>query len=213
MPYREKNEIISEIRSICSSGKDITVAREELNTLIQELITSTGYVAGNEYPITKVKGVWRQLWTDQKYPIPSFLKMDSSKIFQIVSDQGFYWNLSNISVFGILPTIGCLRGKYEKLLNLPAVKVEFTKNGSRLFSLPKSNLFEFMSDIESGAKWILSIGSGKAPNGPVGIQGSLTSIYVDDTIRIDAGEQYDYVVSDKVVVKGFSGTLFILEKF
>lgn len=210
---RKREDIISDIRLICSENKDLTNVRAQLDTLITELKISTNYEEPKSYPIEKVKGVWRQLSTDQKYPLPKFIIMSSDNIFQAVSSNGFYWNLSNLSLFGIIPLIGCLRGKYKQINDSASVEVEFTKNGSRLFSLPKTNLFEFMESIESGAKWILSIGSGKAPNGPVGIRGELQSIYVDHEIRIDGGKQFDFVDnSGKILIEGFSGTIFILEK-
>lgn len=210
---RTKAEIITNIKSVCSSKDDDSKKRMNLLNLIDELKIVTNYPKiQTSYPVEKVEGAWRQLWTDQEYPIPSFLKLDPERIFQVVSKDGFYWNLSDIWAFGIIPLSGCLRGKYEKIMGSPVVKVEFTKNGSRLFTLPSGNIIDFMNLIETGKKWILSFG-GKAPKGPIGIQGMLTSIYVDDEIRIDGGAQFDFTDKDgKILVQGFSGTLFILER-
>lgn len=210
---RTKTEIIANIKSVCLSNTENSKTRAQLLPLIDELKVVTNYPEiQTVYPVEKVEGAWKQLWTDQDYPIPSFLKLDSNRIFQVVSKNGFYWNLSDIWAFGFIPLTGCLRGKYEKIYGSPAVKVEFTKNGSRLFTLPSGNIIEFMNLVETGKKWILSL-SGKAPKGPIGIQGILTSIYVDDEIRIDGGAQLDFTDKDgKVLVEGFSGTLFVLEK-
>jgi hypothetical protein len=211
---RTREEIISHIKTTCKSKEDIKIVREQLNTLIDELKLSTNYPEIQiTYPVEKVEGAWRQLWTDQEYPIPSFLKLDPERIFQVVSKDNHYWNLSDIWAFGIIPLSGCLRGKYEKLMGSPTVQVEFTKNGSRLFTLPSGNIVEYAKLIELGKKWILSFGKGTPPKGPIGIQGLLTSIYVDDEIRIDGGAQIDYKnEKNEVIVEGFTGTLFILEK-
>lgn len=210
---RNKQEIVADIKSLCLSEDSDSEKRSKLLNLIDELKVVTNYPEiQTSYPVDKVEGAWRQLWTDQEYPIPKFLKLDPNRIFQVVSKDGFYWNLSDIWAFGVIPLTGCLRGKYEKIYGSPAVKVEFTKNGSRLFTLPSGNIIEFMNLVETGKKWILSL-SGKAPKGPIGIQGILTSIYVDDEIRIDGGAQLDFTDKDgKVLVEGFSGTIFVLEK-
>lgn len=209
----KSKEIIAEIKRVCKEVKNQNEARALLDKLIFDLKFETNYPEVQiSYPVDKVEGAWRQLWTDQYYPVPSFLRLDPNRIFQVVSKNGFYWNLSDIWAFGIIPLTGCLRGKYEKIMGSPTVQVEFTKNGTRLFSLPGGNIVQFMNLVESGKKWILSL-SGKAPKGPIGIQGQLTSIYVDDEIRIDGGSQLDYLDENgTVLVKGFSGTLFILER-
>lgn len=210
---RTKKEIIADIKSVCLSDDNDSLKRTKLLNLIDELKIVTNYPEiQTAYPTDKVEGAWKQLWTDQEYPIPSFLKLDSNRIFQVVSKDGFYWNLSDIWAFGFIPLTGCLRGKYEKIMGSPVVQVEFTKNGSRLFTLPSGNIIDFMKLVEAGKKWLFSFG-GKAPKGPIGIQGTLTSIYVDDEIRIDGGEQLDFTDKDgNVLVQGFSGTIFVLEK-
>ena len=211
---RTREEIILDIRETCKSKEDIKLVRQQLDNLILELKASVNYPENQiSYPVEKVEGAWRQLWTDQEYPIPSFLKMDSERIFQVVSKDNHYWNLSDIWAFGIIPLTGCLRGKYEKIMGGSSVKVEFTKNGSRLFTLPSGNIIDYTQLIEQGKKWLFSFGKGLPPKGPIGIQGMLTSIYVDDEIRIDGGTQFDYVDTfGRVITKGFTGTLFILEK-
>ena len=215
MTQRTKNQIVLEIREICKSDlakNNLVEARDKLDDLIIELINVTGYNK-QTYPVELVEGAWRQLWTDQSYPIPSFLMMDPERIFQVVSKDNHYWNLSDIWAFGIIPLTGCLRGKYAKDETTPSVRVEFTKNGSRLFTLPSGNIIDFTNLIESGKKWLFSFGKGLPPKGPIGITGMLTSVYVDDEIRIDGGTQYDFIDSSgKTIVQGFEGTLFILEK-
>jgi len=213
MTNRSKEEIVADIKSLCLSKDSDCEKRSKFINLIDELKAVTNYSEIQiSYPVNKVAGAWKQLWTDQKYPVPKFLKLDPNRIFQVVSKDGFYWNLSDIWAFGVIPITGCLRGKYEKIYGSPTLEVEFTKNGFRLFTLPSGNIIEFMNLVETGKKWILSL-SGKAPKGPIGIKGILTSIYVDDQIRIDMGTQYDFKDdSGKVLVQGFSGTLFILEK-
>lgn len=207
-------KIVARIREISKGSGDPKSKRDSLNFLIGELKKVTGYTDPHEYPVDKVAGGWKQIYTDQTYPIPSFLKMDPDSIYQIVSKENHYWNVSNLDVFGIFPTVGCLRGKYEGVPGEPSVRVEFTRNGFRLGHLPGfSNVVDYADTLEDGSRWVLSIGSGAAPSGPVGISGKLTSIYVDDEIRIDGGTQFPFTDgSGKVLVEGFTGTLFILEK-
>ena len=211
---RSKSEIINEIKGICKSvdaEKDFKKTRAQLDLLINELRAIDGTVS-NQYPIDKVKGVWKQLWTDQYYPIPSFLKLVPDQIFQIVSENGYYWNASNTRIFNTLTASGFLRGKYKNIYGSPTVEIEFTKNGFRPFKLPTTNLFSFVQNIENGKSFIISTGK-NPPNGPIGIKGTLTSLYVDENIRIDLGSQTDYYnVNNQLIVPGFENTLFILEK-
>ena len=210
----DKKLFLDEIKKISLEDTDIKSKRNKLDLLIDSFKKNIGYIDPASYPTDKVAGAWKQVFTDQQYPIPKFLMMEDDAIYQIVSKENHYWNVSNINVFGVLPTVGCLRGKYKLNTDSPSVDVEFTRNGFRFSHLPDLvSATEYSQTLENGKRWIISLGKGQAPTGPIGIRGKLTSIYVDDNIRIDAGEQYDYL-DDKgnVLVKGFSGTLFILEK-
>ena len=71
-------------------------------------------------------------------------------------------------------------------------------------SVHRVSATEYSQTLENGKRWIISLGKGQAPAGPIGIRGKLTSIYVDDNIRIDAGEQYDYL-DDKGNVLNLNG--------
>ena len=67
---RAREQIILDIRETCKSKKDIKLVRQELDNLISELKISTNYPEIQiSYPVEKVEGAWRQLWTDQEYPI------------------------------------------------------------------------------------------------------------------------------------------------
>ena len=210
-----RDEILYRIREISADGAGNPLEqRELLNHFINELKRITNYVTPVTYPIDKIAGSWKQIFTDQIYPMPAYLELDEDYVYQIVSKENHYWNISRIDLLGIVPTVGCLRGKYECIPGEPSVNVEFTKSGFRPGYFPGYvPVTEYANSLESGNRWVFSFGSGVAPSGPVGITGKLTSVYVDSEIRIDMGEQYDLKdEAGKVLIKGFAGTLFILEK-
>ena len=220
---RTKQHVVKDIKDVCSSITATTnylATRSSLSTLIQELLAITNYQHPTTYPIELVKGGWRQLWTDQYYPIPSIISLDQKRIFQYVSDSGYYWNLSDAKLLNLdlIVSSGYLRGKYQQSVdqngnpNGPTVNVEFTKSGFNLFKLPKADIDSFTKSVENNTYLIFPFNF-SPPNGPIGVQGALTSIYVDDDLRIDAGAQFNYFnTAGQLIQPGFSGTLFVLER-
>lgn len=185
--------------------------RAQLDPLVQKLATHFGRKPASE-KLKLVKGAWREIWTDQPYPMMWFRQMDYKQIYQVVSDTGYYWNLGDDSLIGFIGTTGALRGKFVP--NGTKIELEFTKTGFRFGKLAKGqDLVKLATDIEQGRTSILSIpGGGKAPNGPIGIKGSLETVYVDGDMRIDIGNQYDFTdASGKVLTPGVKNRLFVLD--
>jgi hypothetical protein len=186
--------------------------RAQLDPLVQKLARHYGQRSATA-KLRLVAGAWREIWTDQPYPMMWFRQMDYKQIYQVVSPNGHYWNLGDDKLIGFIGTTGALRGKYAP--NGTKIELEFTRTGFRFGRLPKGqDLVKLASDIESGATGIISIpGGGQAPNGPIGIQGSLETVYVDGDMRIDIGNQYDFKdASGKVLTPGVKNRLFVLDR-
>ena len=206
----------AQIRAICLPNIDrldnLPQVRAQLDPLVQRLRAHFGTKPATE-KLKLVKGAWREIWTDQPYPMNSFVSMDYKQIYQVVSDQGYYWNLGDDKLIGFIGATGALRGKYVP--NGSKIELEFTKSGFRFGRLAAgTDLVKLATDIEQGRTSILGIpGGGKAPNGPIGIKGSLETLYVDGDLRIDVGNQYDFKdASGKVVTPGVSNRLFVLNR-
>jgi hypothetical protein len=139
--------------------------------------------------------------------------MNPEQVYQVVTDAGYYYNLGDENAFRLFPLTGVLRGKYE--LDGQGLRIEFTKVGFRLGHLnQRENLVGLVGKLESGQEKTFGIpGGGKAPNGPVGIGGTLKTVYVDDDLRIDVGTQSDFKdESGKVLRPGIGESYFILDR-
>lgn len=78
---------------------------------------------------------------------------------------------------------------------------------------PEQDLEALSTSIESGSRGITGFGSGRAPRGPVGIKGELTTLYVDEDLRIAGGSQTPWTDARGVVrVAGRSNLLFVFTR-
>lgn len=204
------------VRAICLPNIDRLDNLPEVRAQLDPLVNRLAIHYGRRLAVSKVlllAGAWREIWTDQPYPMNGVSSMDYRQIYQVVSPWGHYWNLSDSKLFGFIPTTGALRGKYA--LNGTQIEVEFTTVGFRFGHLDKNaDLVELAQNLEAKKVGVTGIpGGGMAPRGPVGIQGSLETLYVDEDLRIDIGQQYDFVGPDgKVAVPGVRDRLFVLER-
>ena len=209
-------DLKKQIRAICLPNierqDNLEQVRAQLDPLVQRLAAHFGQKQANE-KLQLVRGAWREIWTDQPYPMSFVTSMDYKQIYQVVSDRGYYWNLSDSKLFGFIPTTGGLRGKF--VARETKIVLEFTRVGFRFWGIQKGiDLVGLAESIEQGKLKLIGIpGGGRAPNGPVGIQGSLETVYVDDDLRIDLGNQTDFKDKDgKVLVPGVQNRLFILDR-
>lgn len=213
----------SELASVKAELRDIAYAdidreesfeavRDEIQPLVDKLAKHFGKKsAASKLPL--VAGAWRQIWSDFPYPMSFFVKMDRRQVYQVVSTDGHYYNLGDQRSFLIFPTTGVLRGKYE--LAGDRLNVQFTRVGFRFGKLDRDDDLEvYADDVERGAKSIFGIpGGGRAPKGPVGIKGTLETLYVDADLRIERGSQEDFLDEDgNVLVPGTQDKLFILDR-
>ena len=186
--------------------------RAQVDPIVDKLARHFGTRPASE-KVPLVAGAWRQLWSDYPYPMSRFLKMDPRQVYQVVSDDGHYWNIGDQRALGIFGMTGVLRGQYE--LNGTKLNIQFTDVGYRFGRLSRrENLVSFADGLESGDRFYLPIpGGGQAPRGPVGIRGTLETLYVDQDLRIERGTQEDFLdEAGRVLVEGYGPKLFILDR-
>ena len=186
-----------EIRSVATfyatqSDEYLEDARLELEPLIEEISEYNDQTLATDQ-LPSIVGAWKEIWSNEREPSPFFLKIDRSQVYQVITDQGYFYNFSDVKT-PLGTTTGVLRGTYEHDKGL-ALAIEFTavKLGFGGLKADK-NLVSFASDIENGRGSVFDPpGSERTPNGPVGIRGYLENVYVDDDLRIaierDLGRQ------------------------
>ncbi|MFO0677975.1 MAG: PAP/fibrillin family protein [Polyangiaceae bacterium] len=176
------------IRSIATANTtrsdNVADVEAELSPLVAELAALEPARTETE-TVDKLEGVWRSLWNNLRFDPPN-VDVDETRTYQVVTKDGYYYNLSNSTSFGFLKTVGVLRGAYASDGN-GGFDIEFTANGFRLGEL-RGDLFALAQGIEARTVPVLYL-PGRVPNGPVGVRASLTTIYVDDDLRIAGGWQ------------------------
>ncbi len=191
---------------------NVASVRAQVDPLVDKLARHFGRrTVAAKLPL--VAGAWRQLWTDFPYPMTSFLSMDSRQVYQVVSADGHYWNIGDQKAIGFLGLTGVLRGKYSA--SGTKLAIEFTAVGFRFGRLGRNvGLVDLADDLESGDSYYLSLpGGGAAPKGPVGIKGTLETVYVDGDLRVDRGTQEDFKdETGKVIVPGYGAKIFVLDR-
>ncbi len=159
-----------------------------------------------------LEGAWHQLWSNLEMMGPGFIRQDLTEVFQVVSKDGYYYNFGSNCIFRLLPATGILRGKYTT--SDAGFDIEFTKVGFRIGALNEDrDLVSYTKKFELEGKKMLSTGGGRAPKGPVGIKGHLTTLYVDEDFRIAGGDQTAFLdETGAVLVPGRDRFLFVLER-
>jgi len=206
----------AQLRTLCNANMrrtdNFAAVRSLVDPIVDKLARHFGTRPASE-KVPMVAGAWRQLWSDYPYPMTPFLKMDPTQIYQVVSAEGHYWNIGDQRAVGLFGLTGLLRGAYIE--NGTKLNIEFTNVGFRFGRVGKNeNLVDFADELESGDRFYLPTpGGGKAPKGPVGIQGTLETLYVDADMRIERGTQDDFKdAQGRVLVKGYGPKLFILDR-
>ncbi len=186
--------------------------RAEIDPIVTKLRRHFGSRSPTPSELPLVAGAWRQIWSDFPYPGTSLVKMDPTQVYQVVSSEGHYYNIGEQRAFFVFPTTGVLRGSYE--LDGNKLRVQFTNVGFRFGKLKaNTDLVAYAAAFENGARSYLSIpGGGQAPKGPVGISGTLETLYVDADLRIERGGQDDFYEDGVVAIEGTSNKLFILDR-
>ncbi len=186
--------------------------RTQLEPSIQRLVAFYG-ARPLEQKLGVVAGAWRQIWSDFPYMSAGPISMDSRQVYQVVTKDGYYYNLGNNKALGILPLTGVLRGAYEP--DGDKLTIRFTRVGFRLGHLDQSrDLNDLVGGLESGKDYVIPIpGGGAAPNGPVNVSGKLKNLYADEDLRIDIGSQDAFVDEQgKERLTGVKDRYFVLDR-
>lgn len=179
--------------------------RKEIQPLIDELKNKIPQRPLAE-DLELKKGTWKQIWTDDADDLRAnnaFQSANRDRTFQVVFDGGIFYNISEIkTVLGVFT--GFLRGTYNAAANGNSIDIEFTKIGLARGTVGNfESIFGRATNVESGSDRLISLpGEQRYPRGPVGAQGNIRTIYIDNDYRIDEG----FNKADGVV------DLFVLER-
>jgi PAP_fibrillin len=186
--------------------------RAQVQPLVDKLAKHFGVrPASAKLPL--IKGAWKQSWSDFPFMMNGFNKMDLNQVYQVVSEDGYYYNLGDSTAFFFLGTTGVLRGAYTT--NGTKLNIEFTNVGFKFGRLSKSrDLVSYASAFEAGTTTSIGIpGGGRAPKGPVGIKGTLETLYADADLRIERGTQTAFTdESGAVLIPGIGEKIFLLDR-
>ena len=186
--------------------------RAQVDPIVRKLANHYGVRSATQ-KLPYVAGAWRQLWSDYPFAMTSFISMDASQVYQVVSADGHYWNVGDEKALGFVGLTGVLRGGFVP--NGTKINLQFTNLGFRFGRLGKNeDLVSFADGLESGSRYYLPIpGGGNAPNGPIGIKGTLETLYVDADLRVDRGTQEDFTdAQGTVLVPGYGPKIFVLDR-
>ena len=95
-----------------------------------------------------------------------------------------------------------MQGTYQ--IVEPRFELEFTDLKIKLGGIGNSSVLDFANSVKQnriGGVFSLP-GNQKYPNGPVGAKGEVDSVFIDETLRIDRGQNFADGIQD----------LFILER-
>jgi hypothetical protein len=185
-----KSQIIAIALANQSSLKNSEIVRAQLDPLVAKL----GLLETKTFEEEKALkiGVWQQLWTDDSDDARAdnvFQKVDRTNTFQVVFDDGVFFNVSEIQTL-LGRFTGFLRGNYEAVE--PRFNLEFTDlkvRAGKVASPEQGGLFQFVEAAKLGRlKGLFTFpGERRYPNGPVGAKGYIETVYIDEEIRIDQG--------------------------
>lgn len=194
-----KAQIVAIASANTTRDDNIAQVRAKLQPLVDQL---AAHFANNR-PVDEValtQRTWRSIWYDDADidgAGPSFIKLDRANIYQVIED-GFYYNVSNSKLRWFGKNVGTvqtyLKGEYtisdrpdasnagQQRLNV--INLEFVDNRLRLGKLPTNEpLADIVDRVDRRKRLTLPI------PGPIGITGQLWNLYVDQDLRISAGNQ------------------------
>ncbi|MFO0679371.1 MAG: PAP/fibrillin family protein [Polyangiaceae bacterium] len=201
----------AELRRITTSNMTRTDNLDEVRVQVEPLVAKLAAHFGDRPASDKlplVAGAWRQLWSDYPYPMAPFLTMDLSQVYQVVSEDGYYWNVGESSAFSLFGVTGVLRGRYEE--DGSKLRIAFTESGFRIGRLPRrTQLVPYAESLEDGSLWRFGLPGG----GPVGVSGTLETLYVDEDLRVERGTQDEQRAADGSVTRPAIGEkYFVLDR-
>ena len=81
--------------------------KEILLPLVEELVSLVPQRQENE-KLDQVIGAWKSVWSYRSFGFGT----DYDQVYQVVSEDGYYYNISNVKFLG-LPYTSYLRGEYK----------------------------------------------------------------------------------------------------
>ena len=191
------DELKSEIVTIAAKNTNRldnwVEVRGQLAPLVDELVERADQSV-DERVDGKV-GSWKQLWTDDSddtRPNNAFSTLDRDRTFQVVDEDGFFYNISEIKTKIGLRATAFLRGTYKK--QGEGIAIKFTNLDIK--ALGTKNITETVYKLEEKKeKFFPATRLSQYPRGPVGAEGFINTVYVDDEMRVD----YGYNTADEVV--------------
>jgi hypothetical protein len=194
-------EQILEISTTNNGRRDnLQQVRRALDPLVTELAGLRQQVTA-EQDLQATVGAWKEVWSDDTQADPPSFSTDRDAVYQVITPDGYFYNISELVGFLGFRVTGLLRGVYQARED--RLEIEFTNVGIQLNSLGRTDLYEFVQAVESGREsYVVPPGDLQAPNGPIGARGQLKNLYVDEQIRIAQGQNNaDGVVDLYVMVR------------
>ncbi|MEI8025363.1 MAG: hypothetical protein WCI18_03340 [Pseudomonadota bacterium] len=201
-------DLKSQIVAIALANQTNLKNSENVRAQLDPLVARLGALEAKTFEEEKALkvGVWQQLWTDDaddKRADNFFQKVDRTNTYQVVFEDGVFYNVSEIeTVLGRFT--GFLRGNYEAME--PRFNLEFTdlkvRRGGVETSSEQGGLFSFVEAAKLGQlKGLFQFpGERRYPNGPVGAKGYIETVFIDEEIRIDVGANLADGVRDLFVL-------------
>jgi len=198
-------DLKTEIQKIASENQARTdnyqEVRTQLEPLVKELVDRTSQSA--EERLTGKYGTWQQLWTDDAddtRPNNFLTRIDRTRTFQVVDPKGFFYNVSEMETAINLRLTVFLRGEYKK--EGSGVGIKFTNLDIKVLGIRDVEDITYKLENKQEKFFPATKFSQYPSRGPVGAEGFIDTVYVDDELRID----YGFNKADKVV------DLFVLKR-
>jgi hypothetical protein len=172
--------IAERARGRCDEDDNNPVVGQVLNLLTDKLVRAAP--ARTEFEkLPQVAGGWKQVWSNlEATPGGPPRCTAADGIYQVVSPDSYYWNISRSVQPGGPPGLGLLRGKYQTTPDF--LRIEFTDLAvSPVVPPAGTNLVDLANRAENGEFIALP------PGPPVGVSGELRNAFVDDEVRIVRG--------------------------
>lgn len=194
-----KSQVISIATENQENLTNLAEVRAQLEPLVAELASLQELSA--EESLERKVGSWQQLWTDDADDLKSnnlFVSVDRKQTYQVVLKDGVFYNVSVLKLpFGIRFS-AFLEGAYAPSDDVLAL--EFKSLSLRLGGLSDvTNAVEKANQNELRGL-VPFPGGAKRPNGPVGVKGEIKSVFIDQDLRVDYGQNLDDGVLDLFVL-------------
>ena len=193
----------SEILAIATANQEdltnLAEVRAQLEPLVAELASLQQLTP--EASLERKVGTWQQIWTDDADDLKSnnlFVSVDRKQTYQVVLEGGLFYNVSVIKLPLGLRFSAFLEGAYAPQGDV--LGLEFQSLSLRL-----GGLGEVTQSVQKATEGRLFglvpfPGGARRPNGPVGVKGEIKSVYIDQDLRVDYGQNLDDGVQDLFIL-------------